>query len=121
MATILVKVKEVTIVTFPLRRVMAIPLGVEDLHVLQFQKAGGGSLYIYIYIYIYIQATPTFLLKLKDMQILRSKGDGHHPSQWEGHDGHLLHFDKDGGHLLHLEVYMMFVDCSYTLYRYNMY
>ena len=54
MATFLIKVKEVTIMTFPLRRVMAIPLGAEDLHVLQFQKEGGGSLYVYIYIYIYI-------------------------------------------------------------------
>ena len=63
-----------------------------------------------------IIATPTFLLKLKEMQILHSKGDGHHPFQWEGHDGQLLHFDKEGGHLMHLEVYMMFVDRAYTLY-----
>ena len=35
-----------------LRRVMAIPHGMEDVHLLHFEKEGGG-MYIYIYIYMY--------------------------------------------------------------------
>ena len=47
-------------------------------------------------------------------------GDGHHPSQWEGHDVHHLHFEEEGGHLLHFD--RGWPSLHYDiLYMYNIY